>query len=71
MLKRVFVSEWHSEGLERRAPAAEINKNTFILPVKRETPMPGFNNVVKSLFQVDVKKTFIAFFFYFKIKKTV
>lgn len=70
MLKRVFVSEWHSEGLERRAPAAEINKNTFILPVKRETPTPGFNNVVKSLFQVDVKKTFMAFF-YFKIKKTV
>lgn len=34
----------------------KINKNTFILPVKRETPRPASNNVVQSLFQVDIKK---------------
>lgn len=49
------------QELKRRAPATEINKNTIIFPVKRETPTPGFNNVVQSLFHIDIKKIFIAF----------
>ena len=69
---KVCICFWMAfRGFRRRAPAAEINKNTFILPVKRETPTPGFNNVVQSLFQVDVKKTFMASFFSKKKQKTV
>lgn len=48
------VLQWH-------ATATEINKNTSFLPVKSETPTPGFHNVEQSLLQVNVVKNNIWF----------
>ena len=44
------------QGRKRRAPATEINKNAFVLPVKRKTPMSGFNNVESLFKSIHVKK---------------